>query len=145
MMTHSSGDWSVFQQIFAEHWDVFAHAHPRSQPPSYEGRVAKMLVCGNSEQMGCTAVLCLRCAKVHVDNWVSRVSQGLHAGGIYRHIIVPVPALFRTTFDHNAAVVLSAFMRCGAQCLEDCFSMVRGKTLQGGYIMVLHTHGRNGQ
>ena len=86
------GDWSVFQQIFAEHWDVFAHAHPRSQPSSYEGRVAKMLVCGNSEQMGCTAVLCLRCAKVHVDNWVSQVSQGLHAGGIYRHIIVPVPA-----------------------------------------------------
>ena len=58
-----SGDWSVFQQIFAEHWDVFAHAHPCSQPPSYEGRVAKMLVCGNSEQMGYVAYRCLRCGQ----------------------------------------------------------------------------------
>jgi len=40
---------------------------------------------------------------------------------------------------------LSAFMRCGAQCLDDFYSDVRGKELRGGYITVLHTHGRNGQ
>jgi len=47
MMTHPSGDWSVFQQIFADHWATFAHAHPRYQTPYYEGLVAKMLACGN--------------------------------------------------------------------------------------------------
>ena len=36
-------------------------------------------------------------------------------------------------------------MRCGAQCLDDFYSTVKGKPLQGGYITVLHTHGRNGQ
>src|SRR5256885_2741531 len=36
-------------------------------------------------------------------------------------------------------------MRCGAQCLDDFYSTVRGKALRGGYITVLHTHGRNGQ
>ena len=36
-------------------------------------------------------------------------------------------------------------MRCGAQCLDDFYSEVRGKALKGGYITVLHTHGRNGQ
>jgi Putative transposase. len=41
--------------------------------------------------------------------------------------------------------VLSAFMRCGVQCLDDFYSAVRGKPLRGGYIVVLHTHGRNGQ
>ena len=66
-------------------------------------------------------------------------------GVIYRHIILTVPALFRTTFYQHAAVVLSAFMRCGGQCLDDFYSAVKGKALQGGYIMVLHTHGRNGQ
>src|SRR6266566_3752922 len=76
---------------------------------------------------------------------VSQVSQALHAGVIYRHIILTVPAMFRTPFYQNAAVVLSAFMRCGAQCLDDFFSTVRGKALRGGYITVLHTHGRNGQ
>ena len=138
MMTHPSGDWSVFQQIFADHWAAFAHAHSRYQTPYYEGLVAKMLACGDPEQMGdveyrclrcgqgthrvamsCKSALCLRCAKVHVDNWVSQVSQALHAGVIYRHIILTVPAMFRTPFYQNAAVVLSAFMRCGAQCLDD--------------------------
>jgi hypothetical protein len=87
----------------------------------------------------------LRCAKVYVDNWVTQVSKALHEGVIYRHIILTVPAMFRTAFYQNAAVVFSAFMRCGGQCLDDFYSEVRGKTLRGGYITVLHTHGRNGQ
>ena len=133
-------------------------------PAYYDGLVAKMLACGNPEQMGyieyrclqcgqgthrvamsCKSSLCLRCAKVYVDNWVSQVSQVLHEGVIYRHIILTVPAMFRTTFYQHAAVVLSAFMRCGAQCLDDFYSTVRGKAFRGGYITVLHTHGRNGQ
>src|SRR5438128_9454780 len=91
------------------------------------------------------STLCLRCAKVSVENWVSQVSTVLHPGVIYRHIILPVPDMFRTTFYHNAAVILSAFMRCGAQCLDDFYSTIKGKTLRGCSITVLHTHGRNGQ
>ena len=64
---------------------------------------------------------------------------------IYQHIILAVPAMFRTTFYQNAAVLLSALMRCGVQCLDDVYSTVKGKALQGGSITVLHTHGRNGQ
>ena len=87
MMPPPSGDWSVFQQIFAEHWDAFQRAHPRYQTAYYDGLVAKMLACGNPAKMGyveyrclqcgqgthrvamsCKSSLCLRCAKVHVDN-----------------------------------------------------------------------------
>ena len=164
MMPPPSGNWSVFKQIFADHWDTFQRAHSRYQTPYYNGLVAKMLACGNPEKMGyieyrclhcgqgkhlvsmsCKSALCLRCAKVYVDNWVSQVSKVLHEGVIYRHIILTVPAMFRVTFYQNAAVVLSAFMRCGAQCLDDFYSTARGKALRGGYITVLHTHGRNGQ
>jgi Putative transposase/Transposase zinc-binding domain len=164
MVVEPSPDWSVFQQIFANHWEVFQHAHPRYQTPHYNGLVAEMLACGNPEQVGyiedcclqcgqgthrgamsCTLSLCLRGAKVSVDNWVSQVSKMLHEGVIYRHIILTVPAMFRTAFYQNAAVVLSAFMRCGAQCLDDFYSTVRGKALKGGSSTVLHTHGRNGQ
>ena len=163
MMTQSSGDWSVFQQIFAEHWDEFQRAHPRYQTSYYDGLVAKMLACGNPEKMGyveyrclhcgqgkhvvsmsCKSSLCLRCAKVSVDNWVSQVSKVLHEGVIYRHIILTVPAMFRTTFYQKATLLLSALMRCGVQCMDDFFSEVRGKALRGGYIVVTHTHGRNG-
>jgi hypothetical protein len=164
MLAAPSRDWNVFKQIFAEHWDGFTHVHPRYQTSYYDGLVAKMLACGTPEKMGyveyrclqcgqgkhlvsmsCKSSLCLRCAKVYVDNWVSQVSRMLHEGVIYRHIILTVPAMFRTTFYQNAAVVLSALMRCGVQCLDDFYSDVRGKALRGGYIVVTHTHGRNGQ
>jgi predicted RNA-binding Zn-ribbon protein involved in translation (DUF1610 family) len=164
MVVEPSPDWSVFKQIFAEHWEACQHAHPRYQTSYYNGLVAKMLACGNPEQMGyaeyrclqcgqgthrvamsCKSSLCLRCAKVYVDHWVSQVSQMLHAGVIYRHIILTVPAMFRTPFYQNAAVLLSAFMRCGAPCLDDFYRTVRGKALKGGSITVLHTHGRHGQ
>jgi hypothetical protein len=163
MLAAPSQGWSVFKQIFADHWEAFQHAHPRYQTPYYTGLVAKMLACGNPEQMGYVEYRCLhcgqgkhlvsmsckssflRCAKVYVDNWVSQVSKVLHEGVIYRHIILTVPAMFRTTFYHNAALLLSALMRCGVQCLDDFYSEVRGQALRGGYIVVLHTHGRNGQ
>ena len=117
MLTAPSRDWGVFQQIFADHWEAFQHAHTRYQTSYYGGLVAKMLACGNPAKSGyieyrclhcgqgkhlvsmsCKSALCLRCAKVHVDNWVSQVSQALHAGVIYRHIILTVPAMFRTPF-----------------------------------------------
>jgi hypothetical protein len=164
MLAAPARDWSVFQHIFADHWEAFQHAHRRYQTPYYDELVSKMLDCGNPAKMGyveyrclhcgqgkhrvamsCKSSLCLRCAKVHVDNWVSQVSKVLHEGIIYRHIILTVPAMFRTTFYQHAAVVLSAFMRCGVQCLDDFYSAIKGKPLQGGYIVVLHTHGRNGQ
>ena len=164
MMAAPSRDWNIFKQIFADHWDGFTHTHPRYQTAYYHDLVSKMLACGNPEKMGyieyrcqhcgqgkhlvamsCQSSLCLRCAKVSVDNWVSQVSKALHEGVIYRHIILTVPAMFRSTFYHNAAVVLSAFIRCGAPCLDDFYSTVRGKALKGGSITVLHTHGRNGQ
>ena len=132
MLTAPSRDWSVFQQIFADHWEAFQHAHPRYQTPYYDRLVAKMLTCGQPDKMGyvayrclqcgqgthvvamsCKSSLCLRCATVYADNWVSQVSQALHEGVIYRHILLTVPALLRTTFYQNPSVLLSALMRCG--------------------------------
>jgi hypothetical protein len=163
MLAAPSRDWNIFKQIFADHWDGFTHAHPRYQT-SYDNDLgATMLACGNPDKMGSlayrclhggqgthrvamryTSSLCLRGAKVDVDNWVSQGSQVLHAGVSYRPIILTVPAMFRTPFYHKAVLLLRALMRCGVQCLEDCSSEVRGQALRGGYLAVLHTHGRNG-
>ncbi len=41
MLAAPSRDWSVFQQIFADHWEAFQHAHPRYQTPYYDGLVAQ--------------------------------------------------------------------------------------------------------
>jgi hypothetical protein len=164
MIAAPSQDWNVFQQIFVEHWEGFKRVYPRYNTPYYDGLVDKMLACGDPERMGyieyrclhcgegthrvamsCKSSLCLRCAKVYVDHWVSQVSQMLHAGVIYRHIVLTMPALLRTTFYQQSTDVLSPFMRCGVQCVDDVFSRVSGKNLKGGYIVVIQTHGRNGQ
>jgi Putative transposase/Transposase zinc-binding domain len=164
MMAELSQDWSVFQQIFVDHWDGFKHIYPRYNTRYDDSLVHKLLACGNPEQMGyieyrclhcgqgkhlvsmgCKSSLCLRCAKVYVDNWVAQVSKMLHAGVIYRHIVLTVPAVLQTTFYQNAAALLSPFMRCGVRCLNDVFSRVSGRELIGGYIVVIQTHGRNGQ
>jgi hypothetical protein len=164
MLAAPSQDWNVFKQIFAEHWDGFTRLYPRYATPYYASRVEQMLGCGNPEEMGyieyrclhcghgqhcgamsCKSSLCLRCAKVYVDNWVSQVSTMLHEGVIYRHIVLTVPELLRQTFYQQPKAVLSPFMRCGVKCLDDVFSRVSGRILQGGYIVVIQTHGRNGQ
>lgn len=104
--------WNVFKQIFAEHWDGFNRVYPRDDTRYYAGLVDKMLGCGNPEKMGaiayrclqcgegthrvsmrCQSSLCLRCAKVSVDTWVSQVSRMLHEGVIYRHIVLTMPAM----------------------------------------------------
>ena len=156
--------WSIFKQIFADHWDGFKRVYPRYNRRYYDGLVAKMLGGGDPDQMGyidyrclrcgegthrvamsCKSSLCLRCAKVYVDKWVSQVSQMLHEGVLSRHIVLTVPEILRKTFYQQAHAVLSPFMRCGVRCLDDVFSLVSGRLLQGGYIVVIQPHGRHGQ
>jgi hypothetical protein len=164
MTAATSPAWSVFKQIFAEHWGGFTRLYPRYNRRYYHDLVQQMLGCGDPAQMGyieyrclqcgegthrvamsCKSSLCLRCAKVYVDNWVSQVSRMLHEGVIYRHMVLTVPELLRKTFYQQSHALLSPFMRCGVRCLDDVFSRVSGRTLQGGYIVVVQTHGRNGQ
>ena len=52
MLAAPSRDWSVFKQSFADHWDTFRRVHPRYQTAYYDNLVAKMLACGNPEQIG---------------------------------------------------------------------------------------------
>jgi len=164
MIVEPAQGWNVFKQIFIDHWDGFTHVHPRYNTRYYDGLVDKMLGCGNPDKMGyieyrgqhcgqgkhlvsmsCKSSLCLRCAKVYVDDWVGQVSRMLHEGVIYRHIVLTMPEMLRTTFYRQSKDLLSPLMRCGVRCLDDCFSRVSGKPLTGGYIVVVQTHGRSGQ
>jgi hypothetical protein len=164
MIVEPAQGWNVFKQIFIDHWDGFTHVHPRYNTRYYDGLVDKMLGCGNPDKMGyieyrcqhcgqgkhlvsmsCKSSLCLRCAKVYVDDWVGQGSRMLHEGVIYRHIVLTMPAMLRTTFYRQSKDLLSPLMRCGVQCLDDCFSRVSGKPLTGGYLVVVQTHGRSGQ
>ncbi len=63
MMAAPPRAWSVFKQIFADHWEALQHAHPRYQTSYYDGLVAKMLRCGDPDQMGYVAYRCLQCGE----------------------------------------------------------------------------------
>ena len=164
MYAEATPGWNVFKQIFTEHWEGFKQFRPRYNTLHYDDLVDKMLRCGNPDQIGyieyrclhcgqgthrvamsCQSSLCLRCAKVYVDNWVAQVGKMLHDGVIYRHIVLTVPDVLRTPFYQHAEALLSPFMQCGVKCLDDFFSTVSGKALKGGYIVVVQTHGRHGQ
>ena len=93
MTAEPSQGWNVFKQLFAQHWDGFKRVYPRYEKRYYDARVDKMLGGGNPDKMGyteyrclhcgegthrvamrCQSSLCLRCAKVYVDNWPRRAN-----------------------------------------------------------------------
>jgi hypothetical protein len=158
-------DKETFRQIFLDHWDGFKTAYPSYDTAQYEEAVQKMLECG-SEMGGyteyicmhcgqdrrkvpltCKGSFCLSCAKVYVDEFVEQVSRILVPGVIYRHVVLTVPQQLRRYF-YNArheGSLLSQFMRCGYECLEDVVSTVKRQDLKIGTIIVVQTHGRSGQ
>ncbi|MEW5801123.1 MAG: hypothetical protein AB1847_03360 [bacterium] len=44
--------WSVFKQIFADHWEEFKRLYPLYDTPYYDNLVERMLACGTPEKMG---------------------------------------------------------------------------------------------
>ncbi len=158
-------DKETFRQIFLDHWDGFKNTYPSYDTAQYEEVVQKMLECG-SEMGGyteyicmqcgkdrrkvcftCKGSFCLSCAKVYVDEFVEQVSRILVPGVIYRHVILTVPEQLRRYFydARHEGSLLSHFMRCGYECLEDVVSTVRRQDIKIGTIIVVQTHGRSGQ
>jgi hypothetical protein len=70
MVVEPSPDWSVFKQIFADRWEALQQAHPRYQTSYYNGLVARMLACGNPEQMGYVEYRCQQCGQGVSDHGV---------------------------------------------------------------------------
>lgn len=158
-------DKDIFRSIFKEHWDEFKELHPSYNCDQYEEPVQKMLGCGKesggySEHrclncgrdirrvcFTCKSCFCLSCAKGYVDNFVSQVSEILHPGVIYRHIVLTIPEQLRGIFYgyRHDGFFLTEFMRCGYECLEDTVSTLRRQSLKIGVIIVVQTHGRSGR
>ncbi|MDM8539223.1 transposase, partial [Desulfobacterales bacterium HSG17] len=158
-------DKEIFKNIFDVHWDDFKSAYPRFDRDQYEEPVQKMLGCGNelggySERIclhcgqdirrvpfSCKSCFCLSCSKKYVDDFVSQISCTLHPGVIYRHIVLTIQEQLRLKFFHerHSGDLLSEFMKCGYECLEDVVSKAIRKELKIGCIVVVQTHGRSGR
>lgn len=75
--------------------------------------------------------------------WIeSRAGSGL----VYRHATLTVPEQLKEYFytSRHDSHLLSEFMRCGHECLEDVVSTVLRQLVNIGSIVVVQTHGRSG-
>ena len=162
MVVEPSPDWSVFQQIFADPWEAFQHAHPRHQTSYYNGLVAKMLVATRSRWAMSNTVACSVARHPSGGDElqivvVLAVCQSLRGQlGQPGQQDAPREGDLSAHHPDGAGHVPHDFLpergscvervhALRAQCLDDFYSTVRGKALKGGSITVLHTHGRNGQ
>ncbi len=157
-------DRQIFKTIFNNHWDEFKIEHPRYDTGMYEEPVQKMLGCGEefngySEYVclacgldkrvvpfSCKGCFCLSCAKKYTDDFVCQVSRMLHPGVSYRHVVLTLPEQLRDPFfkARGNGDLLSAFIRCGYECLEDVVGRIKRQQLRIGCIVVVQTHGRSG-
>ena len=153
---------NIYKQIFLDHWEGFKKDNPWYNTDHCNELVSKMLSCGDPKQIGfaeyqclecgrgnrvvpmsCKSYLCLSCGKVHTDNWVCQVSKALLEGMIYRHIVLTMPSLLWSLFSMYG-YLLNYLPKCGAECLKEFFREVAGREIEGGFIIILQTHGRSG-
>ena len=157
-------DPEIFRKIFEYHWLEFQKTHPTYVTEHYSEVVQKMSGCGREEwgyaeyccsycgqgprrvAFSCKSCFCLSCSKVYTDDFVAQVSRVLQPGLIYRHIILTVPEQLRATFyrDRASGKLLSALMKCGAECLEGVVRRAVRQAVKIGSIVVVQTHGRSG-
>lgn len=95
----------------------------------------------------CKSMFCLSCSKVYTDNFVSRVSEMMHPGMRYRHVILTIPEQLRIYFyrDRFEGNLLSKLFETGYKCLEKVISDKFRRRLKIGIIVVLQTYGRSGR
>ena len=154
----------MFKNIFKDHWEGFKKDYPEYDSEYYDNIVLKMLGCGSDSNgyteykciscgecskriaFTCKSGFCLSCGKVYSDKIVSRISQNLHSGVTYRHIVLTVPEQLRTVFYNNRKTknLFSEFIKAGYQCLEDVINIIKRQLIKVGATIMIHTHGRSG-
>ena len=158
-------DKNVFKKIFSENWEKFKELNPKYNIDQYNDVVDKMLKCGTelggySEfrcmdcgidfrrvPFSCKSMFCLSCCKVYTDNFVSKVSEMLHPGMRYRHVVLTIPEQLRIYFykDRLKGDLLKALYKIGYRCLGSVMNRKFRKELKIGIIVVLQTYGRSGK
>lgn len=164
-MVLKTEDKNVFKRIIDENFEEFKKQNRNYDREQYNDVVERMLNCGTEkfgyaeyrcERCGldskrvpfsCKSMFCLSCAKVYTDNFVSKVSEMLHPGMRYRHVILTVPEQLRKYFykDRVEGILLNELFKTGYECLEEVIKDKFRKELKIGIIVVLQTYGRSGQ
>ena len=122
-----------FLKIFSDGWEKFKSAVPSYDKPHYNKQVEAVLRCGDpvfgfSQYFclncgkdsrivahSCKSKFCLRCGRVDGENFAQSIAAKLYEDVDYRHLVLTIPAQFRTIFYKNrfAGDLYSAFISMG--------------------------------
>ena len=144
-------------QIFQDHWEQFKRFHPELVDENIEANVQKMVSCGLFENgyaeyrcscgyikkvpFSCKSRFCLRCSKVYIDNWTTKMKQTIFAKVNHRHIILTIPSSLWKYFHNKERLKLLS--DCGAKLVQEvCHVCLKGKRIELGIILVTQTAGR---
>lgn len=144
-------------QIFRDHWEQFKLFHPELVDENIEVNVQKMMNCGlfsggyaeyrcscgyvKRVPFSCKSRFCLRCSKVYIDNWVTKMRQTIFAKINHRHIILTVPGTLWGYF--HSSKMLKLLADCAAELIREVASIcLKGKQIELGVILITQTAGR---
>jgi hypothetical protein len=144
-------------QIFQDHWEQFKRFHPELVNEDIEANVQKMMGCGlfsngyaeyrcrcgyvKRVPFSCKSRFCLRCCKVYIDNWVTKMKQAIFPKVEHRHIILTIPSSLWKYFHTQRMLKLLA--DCGARLIPEVVSIcLKGKYIELGIILITQTAGR---
>jgi hypothetical protein len=165
LKTEEKKNKNIFKNIFKDNWEKFKELNPEYNIDQYNNVVKKMLECGSEAggyveyrcfncgmdsrriAFSCKSMFCLSCTKVYIDNFVNKISNMLHPGMRYRHVVLTIPEQLRVYFyrDRTEGDILKELFKTGYKCLEDVMERKFRKKLKIGAIMVLQTYGRSGR
>ncbi len=144
-------------QIFRDHWGQFKAFNPGLVDENIEANVQKMMGCGlfsngyleyrcscghiKRVAFSCKSRFCLRCGKVYIDNWVTKMKQTIFAKVEHRHIILTMPSMLWKYFHNKQMLKLLA--DCGARVIKEVVSIcLKGRQIELGVILMTQTAGR---
>ena len=154
-------DKETFKQIFRDHFKEFQKQSPRYNNEYHDEVIKKMLDCAEKESgyakyycmhcgeerivpFSCKSSFCLSCARIKLEQWLSKVEEILFDEVDYRHVILTVPESLRVYFYKNP-MKLDKLIKCGIEMLKELMREIHGEEIEFGYIVVLQTAGRSAQ
>ncbi|MFW5928505.1 MAG: IS91 family transposase [Thermoplasmatota archaeon] len=149
-----------FKQIFRGHFERFQQKKSGYDTDYYTEVIEKMLNCAEKENgyakymcmecgeekivpFTCKSSFCLSCARIRLEEWLSKIEDTLFDEVEYRHVVLTVPEALRVYF-YREPEKLDCLIKSGMEMLKDLMEQVHGGTIEFGYIVVLQTAGRSG-
>jgi len=125
-------------------WQRFYEKHSHLIREAIPWNINKIFNCRN-ENLGshtCKSRLCSSCGTLATDNWIA-ASLNEFLDVKYQHIVFSIPSSINTLILFNRKLLLNMLFKCVRNTILSWTTEQNNKSYIPGFIMVLHTFGRD--